>query len=97
MDTCNTRKLAQCHRTKKPCFVGCKQHKRKTKVRRLQKTTLDTVAQNQKEVLCENMTDSTEPLEDRSGHKDTEPTNGTVCCTDRQWRDYGRQVVINPL
>jgi len=33
-------------------------------------------------VDCDVLADSRQILEDRSGHSDTEPTNGTVCGTD---------------
>jgi hypothetical protein len=38
-------------------------------------------------VECEVLTGSGQTVEDSSGHSDTEPTDGTVCGTDRQWAD----------
>ena len=45
---------------------------------------MDIVTQNQETVQCEILTDSEQVVEDNSGHSDTEPTDGTVCGTDRQ-------------
>ena len=42
-------------------------------------------------VQCEVFTDSEQTVEDSSGHSDTEPTDGTVYGTDRQWTDCRRQ------
>jgi len=49
------------------------------------------VTQNQVTVQCELLTDSGQNVEDSSGHSGKEPSDGTVCVTDRQWTDCRKQ------
>jgi hypothetical protein len=39
---------------------------------------VDIVAQKQEKIQCAVLTDSGQTVEDRSGHSDTGPTDGTV-------------------
>jgi hypothetical protein len=59
-------------------------------------TTVDTVTQNQQAVECEVVTDSGQTLQENSGHSDTEPTDGKLRGTDRQWTDPTRQRCTAP-
>jgi hypothetical protein len=49
--------------------------------------SVDIVTQNQQTVRCEVLSDSGQTVHDISGHSDTEPTDGVVLGTDRQWTD----------
>ena len=46
-------------------------------------------------VHCEVLTDSGQTVVNSCGHIETEPTDGTVCATDRQWTDRRRQQWTN--
>jgi len=48
------------------------------------------VTQSQQTVQCEVLTDSGQNVEGSSGHSNTEPTDGIVWGTDRQWTDCRR-------
>ena len=47
---------------------------------------MDIVTQNLQTVHFEELTDSGQTVEASSGHSDTEPTDGTVSGTDRQYK-----------
>jgi len=59
-------------------------------VGRLYKTPVDAVTQKQLMVQCVLLTYSGQTVQDTSGCSDTEPTDGTVGGTERQWADYIR-------
>jgi len=50
------------------------------------------VAQKQKTVQCEVLTDSGHTVEENRGHCDTEPTYGTIQDNDRHFTDYRKQL-----
>ena len=54
-------------------------------------TTLDIVRQNQQTVQCVVLADRGQTVERSSVLSDTEPAGGTVCGTEGQWTDLGRQ------
>jgi hypothetical protein len=55
------------------------------------KVALYIVTQNQEPVKLEVLTDSGQILENRCGHSNTEPIDGTVCATDTHWTDCRRK------
>jgi len=52
---------------------------------------VDIVTQNKQTVQCEVLTGSGQTLEDSSRHITTEPTDGKVSGTIRQWTECRRQ------